>query len=380
MSGVMLHIADFAAPYPGAFITQLTMLDTELRRRGSGRCAFSFPPEAESAPWFAAMRAAGTWVQVLRTRPGSLGLASAREIGRAAAEVGASVLHTHFGTYDVSAVVAARRLRRQGHECRVLWHYRTALEEDLWRRPLRRQAKDLVKYRGFGSRTDGAVAVTNALAAEAAVRGLGAKATAVPAGCDTDAFRPDAKVRRRARAALGLSAGDVLVLHLGWAWYRKGGDLLVEAARLLHDRGRDNLVFLSVGAPQPAPPVRGLSFTDRIGDLHQAADIFVSASRSEGFGNGLVEAMAAGSVAVATSVTGQREVFPGTPGCIEVPPGDGAAIAAGIERLLGLRDRWPELGAANRQHVIAQHDMRSWARRMADFYERLLSPPQDVRR
>jgi glycosyltransferase involved in cell wall biosynthesis len=192
-------------------------------------------------------------------------------------------------------------------------------------------------------------------------------------GCDIEKFKPDPDVRLRTRAALGLAAEDVLVLHLGWNWHLKGGDLLVAAASMLRERGRNELVFASVGAPRASDRfVRSLPFTERMQDLHQAADIFVSASRWEAFGMGLIEALSCGTVGVATLAVCQRETFEGLPGCIAVPVDDAAAIANGIEKLLAVRDLWPDLGAANRAHVLANYDANAWAERMTDFYENLL--------
>ena len=135
------------------------------------------------------------------------------------------------------------------------------------------------------------------------------------------AVRPDAQARRRVRESLGIPESSVVVLHLGWHWRRKGGDLLAGAARRLLDRGHDDLVFLSLGAPssEVLSPVTSLPFRERVEELHQAADIFVSASRSEGFGNGLVEGLASSCVAVGTLVEGQREIFEGLRGVARCP-------------------------------------------------------------
>ncbi|GAA2758404.1 hypothetical protein GCM10009872_37640 [Actinopolymorpha rutila] len=374
MNSVVLHVADYAAPYPGAFIAQLGMLDEELRRRGTGRCAFAFPPAAEGATWFRRQQADGSWVGIVHGSANRSMLRTARQLYEMVEETGASIIHTHFGSYDLPAALAVGRMRRRDRSCCLLWHYRTALEEDVDRRSLRRRVKDVVRYRVPSRTVDSCFAVTDALAREAALRGLGAKASAMIAGCDTEAFSPRPSVRDRVRAELGLQRDDVLVLHLGWAWRRKGGDLLVAAARMLQEKGLTRLVYVSVGAPAGNEPVRSLAFTDKVSDLHQAADIFVSASRSEGFGNGVVEAMASGTVVVATLAAGQREIFDGVDGCVAVPIADPVRLAEGIEDLLRRRSSWPALGAVNRAHVVSHYDMRSWARRMADMYEQLLRP------
>lgn len=367
----MLHVCDYAVPYKGAFIRQLELLDDELGARGLGGSAFAFPPAAERTDWFADMARDGRQAYTLPP-------AGARALGKAYPALRAlldstrcDIVHSHFLGYDIASALAVARERAAGRKRVLVWHYRTALECAPAERSLARRLKDGLKFRCLGAGVDRCVAVTEALAREAAARGADGRVSAVVAGCDTDAFQPDSDARLRGRAALGVADDEVLILHLGWHWKRKGGDLLVAAAKLLAERGMAPLKFVSVGAPpdEVTPPVQPVPLTERIADLHQAADIFVSASRSEGFGNALVEALASGTPAVATLVDGQRELFEGVPGCVGTAPDDAAGIADAIESLLEQRTDWPRLGAINRRHVVRHHSMRDWARRMADLYE-----------
>jgi glycosyltransferase involved in cell wall biosynthesis len=79
------------------------------------------------------------------------------------------------------------------------------------------------------------------------------------------------------------------------------------------------------------------------------ADIFVLPSRSEGFSNAIVEAMAASLPVVATNVGGNAEaVTDGVSGFI-VPPEDPAALAAAITRLLSDPGKAQEMGAAGKK-------------------------------
>jgi glycosyltransferase involved in cell wall biosynthesis len=79
------------------------------------------------------------------------------------------------------------------------------------------------------------------------------------------------------------------------------------------------------------------------------ADIFVLPSRSEGFSNAIVEAMAASLPVVATNVGGNAEaVSDGVSGFI-VPPEDPAALAAAITRLLSDPGKAQEMGAAGKK-------------------------------
>jgi glycosyltransferase involved in cell wall biosynthesis len=367
----VLHVCDYAAPYKGSFIRQLELLDDELGARGSGRSAFAFPPAAERTDWFVDMAGNGRPVYTLPPT-GARALGKAHSAVRALlGSTGCHIVHSHFLGYDLPSALAVARERAAGDRRALIWHYRTALECAPAERSLAQRLKDGLKFRWLGSGVDRHVAVTEALAREAAARGADGRVSAVVAGCDTDAFQPDPDARRRGRAALDVADDEMLVLHFGWHWKRKGGDVLVAAAKLLADRGVAPLRFVSVGAPphEVAPPVRHIPFTGRIAELHQAADIFVSASRSEGFGNGLMEAFASGTPAVATLVEGQRELFENVAGCVCTAPGDAAGIAEAIESLLDQHADWPQLGAANRRHVVRHYSMRDWARRMADLYE-----------
>jgi glycosyltransferase involved in cell wall biosynthesis len=172
---------------------------------------------------------------------------------------------------------------------------------------------------------------------------------------------------------------------MGWSWHRKGGDLLAEAVRSLETTtGPGRVVAYSIGAPEDAllGSVRALPITDRVHEYHQASDIFISASRSEGFGNGLVEAMACERVAVASCAEGQLETFAGLDGVLAIPIDDAAALAKAVRTLIDRRSNWPALGASNRRHVLAHHSMRRWARQMADAYAELdhrhLAPSRDA--
>lgn len=375
----VLHIADYAAPYPGAFIGQLRMLDDEVRRRGRSRCAFAFPAMAAGHDWFQRQRADGSPTRTVSTSA-KRGLAgTAAELTRVIADSDAAIVHTHFGGYDLAAALAVARLRRRGHDCRLVWHYRTALETPVDARGPLHRAKDVVRFRLPAPLVDRCFAVTHALADEAARRGMGHRASAMVAGCDTATFAPDPAARIRIRESLGLAPADVMIMHLGWHWHRKGGDLLAAAATIAQAQFTGRLHVVSVGAPASVPPVTALPFTDRIRDVYAAADIFVSASRSEGFGNGVAEAMSCGSVVVAALATGQREVFRDAPGCVAAPVDDADALAAGITDLLARQAQWRELGASNRAHVIEHHDMRDWASRMADAYDELSPVPVEPR-
>jgi glycosyltransferase involved in cell wall biosynthesis len=341
MSGFrVLHVSDYAAAYEGAFIRQLRMLDEELHRRGAATSAFGLMPTALAQDWAHGLAVGGWALAEIPPSGTRASRAAVDAIADAVREVEPDVVHVHFGTYDLAARAALRRLRRDARFAgtKLVWHYRTALEEPIAARGPLRRLKDYLKFARASRDVDLVVGVTNALAVEAVARGVEpARARGVVAGCDTDTFHMDHATRARMRAELGLEEGDVLLLHMGWMWHRKGGDLLVDALEQLTDAdGRTadgtRLVACSIGAPDDVEVgrVRRLPMSTSVHEYHQAADIFISASRSEGFGNGLVEAMACQRVAVAACAEGQVETFDGLDGVVPLAVEDAAALARGI--------------------------------------------------
>jgi glycosyltransferase involved in cell wall biosynthesis len=75
----------------------------------------------------------------------------------------------------------------------------------------------------------------------------------------------------------------------------------------------------------------------------RAADAFVLSSRSEGFGNVLVEAMGCGTPIVSTDcLHGPADILARGKYGILVPPRDPAAMALAFSRILRERVNWPK--------------------------------------
>jgi L-malate glycosyltransferase len=104
-----------------------------------------------------------------------------------------------------------------------------------------------------------------------------------------------------------------------------------------------------------------------------AADIFVLPSRSEGFSNAIVEAMAASLPVVATDVGGNAEaVKHGITGFI-IPPEDPESLAAAIKRLIADRATAAEMGIAGRNLTARQFTLDAMMNLTTETYRRLLA-------
>lgn len=143
------------------------------------------------------------------------------------------------------------------------------------------------------------------------------------------------------------------VLYVGRLSPRKGPDVLVEAARILHDAGTPVHVSLlgsvfagyewfeeqlrsTVDDHGLADHVSFLGFRPEIWPVVAEADVLVVPSTvDEPFGNTAVEGILALRPVIASDTSGLREAAGGYPTTRLVPPGDARALAAALHELRG---------------------------------------------
>jgi glycosyltransferase involved in cell wall biosynthesis len=194
---------------------------------------------------------------------------------------------------------------------------------------------------------------------------------------DPDALAPSAP-REALRAQLGAPPETACVLAAANLVRRKGVDVLLAAVAALAPGARWALWIAGDGPERAAleaaasrlgvgDRVRFLGRRSDVPDLLEACDVFVLPSRKEGLGVAALEAMARGRPVVASAVGGLAEVVAADETGLVVPPGDAAALATALERLIADPELARRLGAAGAKRV-AEHFL---AERMVSAYESL---------
>lgn len=145
-------------------------------------------------------------------------------------------------------------------------------------------------------------------------------------------------------------AGPVELLSVGSLVPRKGHDVLLEALATIADldwrlviagpRDRDPATAERLVAQIAAldlsarVTLAGAVTPDHLAKLYSTADVFVLASRFEGFGMAFTEAMSYGLPIIGTTAGAIPEAVPAAVGLL-VPPEDAAALAVALRRLIG---------------------------------------------
>jgi len=185
-----------------------------------------------------------------------------------------------------------------------------------------------------------------------------------------------------------IAAPNIRVVTLGNIRRVKGLDLLIRAAESIVPRFPNASFFIAGEVLEKdyfeelQTLVRDLGLSDRfhfiggIPDPHQyfsTADIFVLPSRSEGFSNAIIEAMAASLPVVATNVGGNSEAVKDGVSGLLVPAEDPAQLAVAICQLLSSRSEAKAMGAAGRSIVAENFTTEAMMKRITSAYTNLLS-------
>jgi mannosyltransferase len=104
---------------------------------------------------------------------------------------------------------------------------------------------------------------------------------------------------------------------------------------------------------------------------YQRISIYVFASRVEGFGLTMLEAMAAGNAVVATRAGAAEIVITDGENGVLAPTGDVSALAASIEPLMQQPERIGAIGARARAEIVANFNRNREVGQIVEVYRRL---------
>lgn len=310
-------------------------------------------------------------------------LLALRELGAVLKRLRPDIVHTHNPKPGIYGRIAARSVGVPVVVNTV--HGLYALPEDRW---TRRRCVYALEH--LASRASDAELVQNIedLRTLARIGVPPMKLHLLGNGIDLGRFDPDSvspETRARVRARLGVGVDEVLCGAVGRLVREKGYPELI--ASYAEVRARAPQVRLVIVGPRDPDKADGLSEPaleaaraagvillgprDDLVELYAAMDLYVLASRREGFPRSAMEAAAMGLPVVATDIRGCRQVVEDGRTGLLVPPGEVPSLT---EALLSLSTdaAWRRsLGAAARSRARREFDQQTVIDLTLEVYRRL---------
>ncbi len=199
----------------------------------------------------------------------------------------------------------------------------------------------------------------------------------IPNGVDTTFFQ------RRVPPPAG---GKTRFILIGRRHPQKGVDILLHAARLLHEKGYGDRYEVSLyGADYPEYDYRAIAHEMGVADaihffpfekdilaLYNSVHCFLLPSRGEGLSNALLEAMAMELPVIATPVSGTPDVVEDGKDGILIPPDSPERLAESMIGIIENPERRRDLGRNARRKIEEHFSLESVARQYSELYGYLL--------
>jgi glycosyltransferase involved in cell wall biosynthesis len=327
------------------------------------------------------IRALDVQVHALHIGKGVLPLRALNTLRNALERIQPGIIQGWMYHGNVAASVAAMLAPRQPV---VAWNIRHSLYDLEHEKRLTRWV--IRANRFLSSRT--AAILYNSYVARCQHEAFGyssAHGRVIPNGFDLRCFRSDAEVRRQVRAEIGIPQDVAVVGHV--ARYHPIKDhvtFLRAAARLVEQKpevyflmsGRDVTEANTELAPWLARMrpgrVRMLGERRDAERLMAALDVLCVSSLAEAFPNVIGEAMAAGVPCVTTDVGDSARIV-GQTGVV-VPPGNEAALAEGLERVISMpAEERKALGGLAQQRIKEKYSIEAAVAQYCELYQAILA-------
>ena len=354
----VLQVCAYGAAYAGNFIASLEALERELEKRNI-RTIYAFVGRAGEQEWCKRIeqRTKVYYLPEAKARILPKTYEVFRQIYR---ENDISIVHSHFELYDIPATVMAKP------GTKIFWHLHDPIQ--LSKQSTSRRILTRFQYGLVGRK---ATLLSVAEEYRIMVVSLGfpeEQTTTVVNGLDPKRVTPLPEAHN----------ADYDFLTFGWDFFRKGGDLILDACKLLAADGhRFRLLFNGNGhtwpklaeyldGPDPQWLVRGEP-VENINELFSASRVFIQASRRETFSYAVCEAAYAGLPVISTDIAG-LEWAHDLPTVDFVPGEDVQALYAAMKRYLEGKAFDMAQADCTRSIIAQRYSTEEWTRKVLTHY------------
>lgn len=302
----LLFVCSYSAPYGGNFIPSLLALEAKLATRGV-RCVYAFPEEAENRSWIAELKSKGKEIVYIDFHLSRMRFVKKLEI--IVKEKQVNILYAHF-----ASILPLEIFANLHKEIRVFIHIHSDFSAG--QRSWKQKIQQFLLYKLFASHVQ-FFSVSSAF-----VDYNPKKIFHVPNGLAKDRLTCEHKGGISVREQHHVADNEILCEIFGWSQFIKGVDIAVNAVKLLNDRDMLPVKLAIVGGT--TEPIENMKKwiaehtecsgnepyllyfepSEDVFSYHEAADILLSASRSEGFSYSILEMLSIGKRCTISNIMG----------------------------------------------------------------------------
>lgn len=284
----------YMGPYISNYIKSELALDERFRKDGN-LLIHIFPKNVEHFAWVKLFRERGYALYFVDVCPRTWkSVSSFRRIFK---KEKINLIHVHFGGWDIDARLAAPTIP-------TVWHQRMSVNLDT----AKRRFYHNLMYKVIGRFKTHHIAISDAV--NKAITSLTSnKCYFIPDGIDFDRLQLD-------KAKTIDKSLPCKILLFAFSAIGKGADIAIKACEILNRE--QQLVELQIVTQGNTDKYLAENFSvlpswlkvlppiSNVSEYYNAADVFLSASRSEGFCNALLEAIYCGKPCVYSDIPGTR--------------------------------------------------------------------------
>lgn len=368
----VLIAASYQAPQGGNFIPSVLELGLTLQKEGDN--VFFIFPKSENTlrndSWRSWLEAYGFTVYLIdKHAPIDVQL---HELVGIIDKHNIHLLHTHFNIYRKLILQHRRKLK-----VKILVHDHFGFEYNR-KKYIKQKIRNALRSALYRLLDIGVVAVNEMVGNSFCF----ARHWHVPNGLSFIRHVEQPKSREECRAMLGIQNEEKICLILGWSLDVKGLDIAVKAvAKCAEQMPEIRLCVVGFGsdpkekvldyirertAVDPrAPWLHYWDDTEDVFSYHAAADVYLSASRTEGFSYGVLEAISQNTPVVLSDIQGTQWAW-SYDHAYPYPVENVSACAESIKKAL-----CTEISTSNYQTIMEEYSNEKWCQRIISIYRNL---------
>ena len=353
---------DYKAPYKGNFVNSIMFLDDELRKKDK-EIIYIFPKATADMKWIKEIKDNGSQIYFLSDKF----LKDIRLIRKVMKKELINIVHIHFANYKYIAMFKLARGFKKNMKFITHVHNHYKSKKNVIFEKIMRAVKS----------TDLYIGVSNSVADDMIQKGFDKRnVVAVPNAIE---FKRLDKYTIINKKDMDISSKKTLLMF-GFDYYRKGVDMVIKAIKDIHEEyditlmislstNRNNVESRIIEEVGEIPSwVKIVDARDDIATYYNFADVFISASREEGFCYAAVEAAYCKSLLIASDIPGQNSLK--IPYTIQYSSNDIDDLKKSIIESLSIPEKKvSEIKEKQRQFVMEEYNLKKWSSKIINLYE-----------